>query len=888
MRVFFHTLPNNGVTITNADGTGTFTASNQPYFEYSGARARRRRDPRQRRDVVDQELEVRPQRRVELHLPGATSRRSCPTRAACCCWTPSTVAQAARVENINAIWGASASDIWIAGTDGAERAAALERRELDALRRRRAGGHGRRSGEAASSDVYAVGGTKIQHWNGSAWADTATASTALLAIWGSSATDVYACGRAARSCTRAAARSRRVAGNPLGTEDCAAIWGTLVEQRLRRREPTSTTATARLDARSAPASPSVRAIWGTSATDIWIGGDWRQAWCTTTEPPGARRSRFGAADVGGIWGTSPSDVYMVNRGGSIWHYNGSNWVKYTTASDACSASGAAVGPTSGSVGADARLPVNKVYPRHALIALAASAHGGSGALAGSRAAFECCLSAHSDRQIVAMEIGFALTQHCNLRCPHCIRDDVTTVQSLSVELLASILEQSRALFGSHSVSFTGGEPLLHPRVRRASWTCCAEHGHPYRFVSNGWHLTRALRASRSHAPSAVRLSLSGATAEVHDAERGRGSFHRVLLASGVLTSRGIPTHLSLVIDSRTRTQLREAADLAESIGAHELHYILPQPVAASVMRDSDLALEAWDDVRREVDALAAEGRAHVRIVRDYGFPADGAERPCTTKARTRLFVDAWGRLVSCCQLSDYGFNDAEVVTDLHVTPLADALDAFHEHVDRLDRGERAALRRARRTVPLHAMRTRQRESWAGCAATRGARGRPWPLTDVANSLTSPRDPLSVSMNIPSEVLAAHLGDEAVLLDLTGKRYYRLNETAAVVFRALEEGEGREGAIRRLIAAFESASRTRRAPWTRCSPISPRAGSSRGRRVTARRATRRAARRSRRRQTLGEHVAARVAVAAERERERGMRRRVAKERHHRAGAPHDRP
>jgi len=58
------------------------------------------------------------------------------------------------------------------------------------------------------------------------------------------------------------------------------------------------------------------------------------------------------------------------------------------------------------------------------------------------------------------------------------------------------------------------------------------------------------------------------------------------------------------------------------------------------------------------------------------------------------------------------------------------------------------------------------------------------------------------VTIPSEVLAAHLGDEAVLLDLNAKRYYRLNESAAVVFRALEEGEGRDGAIRRLTAAFD--------------------------------------------------------------------------------------
>jgi hypothetical protein len=58
------------------------------------------------------------------------------------------------------------------------------------------------------------------------------------------------------------------------------------------------------------------------------------------------------------------------------------------------------------------------------------------------------------------------------------------------------------------------------------------------------------------------------------------------------------------------------------------------------------------------------------------------------------------------------------------------------------------------------------------------------------------------VTIAPDVLAAHLGDEAVLLDLNAKRYYRLNESAAVVFRALEEGEGRDGAIRRLIAAFD--------------------------------------------------------------------------------------
>ena len=55
---------------------------------------------------------------------------------------------------------------------------------------------------------------------------------------------------------------------------------------------------------------------------------------------------------------------------------------------------------------------------------------------------------------------------------------------------------------------------------------------------------------------------------------------------------------------------------------------------------------------------------------------------------------------------------------------------------------------------------------------------------------------------PADVLSAHLGDETVLLDLNSKRYYRLNESAATIYRALEEGAGREGAIKRVLEAFE--------------------------------------------------------------------------------------
>ena len=146
-----------------------------------------------------------------------------------------------------------------------------------------------------------------------------------------------------------------------------------------------------------------------------------------------------------------------------------------------------------------------------------------------------------------MLIGFAITQHCNLRCPHCIRDDVTTVQSLPLSLIAGVIDQALPIFGTVGVSLTGGEPLLHPEFG-GMVDLFARRGVTWRFVSNGWHMRRAMPILDRYPPQHVRISLSGATVASHDAVRGRGSFERVLQAVAVLTSRRIHTSFSLVID----------------------------------------------------------------------------------------------------------------------------------------------------------------------------------------------------------------------------------------------------------------------------------------------------------------------------------------------------
>lgn len=289
-----------------------------------------------------------------------------------------------------------------------------------------------------------------------------------------------------------------------------------------------------------------------------------------------------------------------------------------------------------------------------------------------------------------MLLGFALTEHCNLRCPHCIRDDVTTVQNLDVDLIARTVDDAVALWGDVTVSMTGGEPTIHPQWNEII-ALLGERGVPYRFVSNGWHMRRLMPGIDRHPPQAVRLSLSGADEAVHDGERGRGSFKRVLMAVALLTSRGIPSSLSIVIDRRDRHQVREAADLAEAMGCLRIHFILPQPVIGSVERDSDLAPAEWPAVRDEVYALAAEPHRRTIVQLDYGAPHDGPEPLCDTFNLERVYVDARGRLSTCCQLSEYGFNEMDVVADLHDVRLT---EVWARYVARMDAQRLAAARPA--------------------------------------------------------------------------------------------------------------------------------------------------------------------------------------------------
>jgi molybdenum cofactor biosynthesis enzyme MoaA len=68
------------------------------------------------------------------------------------------------------------------------------------------------------------------------------------------------------------------------------------------------------------------------------------------------------------------------------------------------------------------------------------------------------------------QIYFYLTEGCNLRCRHCwvapkYQSGSNSYPALDLDLFKSIIEQAKHL-GLTGVKLSGGEPLLHPEIKR--------------------------------------------------------------------------------------------------------------------------------------------------------------------------------------------------------------------------------------------------------------------------------------------------------------------------------------------------------------------------------------------------------------------------------------
>jgi mycofactocin radical SAM maturase len=185
-------------------------------------------------------------------------------------------------------------------------------------------------------------------------------------------------------------------------------------------------------------------------------------------------------------------------------------------------------------------------------------------------------------------LTWELTYACNLACVHCLsssgRRDPRELNTQQCEAVIDELQRMQVFY----VNIGGGEPTVRPDF----WHLleyAVDHQVGVKFSTNGIKIT-AERAQWLAGTDYVdvQISLDGATAEVNDAVRGKGSFATATRALQHLADAGFrDAKISVVITRHNVRQLDEFQTLAEKYGA---------TLRLTRLRPSGRGADTWDDL----------------------------------------------------------------------------------------------------------------------------------------------------------------------------------------------------------------------------------------------------------------------------------------------------
>jgi radical SAM protein with 4Fe4S-binding SPASM domain len=160
-----------------------------------------------------------------------------------------------------------------------------------------------------------------------------------------------------------------------------------------------------------------------------------------------------------------------------------------------------------------------------------------------------------------------ITEQCNLRCKHCAIVEGRMPDSLlTPEHIRRIIREHTSSYPGATVSFLGGEPLMHPDCLDLL-DYAAEHTPAVLITTNGHYVTAEVARRLAASCSRIQVSIDGANPQMHDFIRGKGSFRKVmeavdhLVTAGAARKTGFNTALTRCIVSDVQQLVAMADEL---------------------------------------------------------------------------------------------------------------------------------------------------------------------------------------------------------------------------------------------------------------------------------------------------------------------------------------
>ncbi len=280
-----------------------------------------------------------------------------------------------------------------------------------------------------------------------------------------------------------------------------------------------------------------------------------------------------------------------------------------------------------------------------------------------------------------MILSLETTNACNLRCLHCMRDKLEDRRFIPLDVVQKVLREAKT-YGIWFVSLTGGEPTLHPQLEELLETIAGEDFN-FRLITNGFQfkskvLPILLRPHIKKHLQHVSISLDGATAKTHDANRGEGAFKTSMEMLSLCKLKEIPFNLMTVVNNFNKSELTDIALLGSSLGTLA-HFFGPLHVTPSSIREA--IVPPPDETKRLMSFITRTlvKELKVPIVVGSGAYCSAPLIDCNVFKGELLHVDFLGNAIFCCTVThptDEGKPDdlgEEVLADLKCEPLGTAI-----------------------------------------------------------------------------------------------------------------------------------------------------------------------------------------------------------------------
>jgi MoaA/NifB/PqqE/SkfB family radical SAM enzyme len=170
-------------------------------------------------------------------------------------------------------------------------------------------------------------------------------------------------------------------------------------------------------------------------------------------------------------------------------------------------------------------------------------------------------------------IAWQVTNECNLACLHCIeesgpgkafRDELSAGEAFG--FLGQVVDEQIPY-----LSFSGGEPTLHPLFFEMVEYVCAGHTQ-LKIETNGHGLTlEKCERLQSLGVKAVQVSLDGASRETFNRMRVRGDFDQAIAGIRNLRAADVPVEINYSPTLFNVHEIGLAVDLAHELGAYSFY-----------------------------------------------------------------------------------------------------------------------------------------------------------------------------------------------------------------------------------------------------------------------------------------------------------------------------